>query len=292
MRIIILIIVALGLAVSSGSAVEVVDGVFGLSGVDDATSLAVWIPLDSGAAISGVRWFNNDETAVFPELLAIAGEVDQPELLVEATIVGISISGKSSGWEEFLFVQPLASATSGLYLVFRLPPGSDFESEGLGGGAGFGYLAGDGLRKCWLSGGDEIWHPFSADFQMAVEAIPCLEKSAEVLVLGKPGTPRKIIGEDKAKEKQEISFGATPNPFNPQTDIRFNLQIDSIVNLVIYDVRGRVVRTLKYGTVEKGSHVVTWDGRDDKGRGQASGVYLVRLQVGKLQRSMRITLVR
>jgi hypothetical protein len=68
-----------------------------------------------------------------------------------------------------------------------------------------------------------------------------------------------------------------PNPFNPQTMIRFSLAAESEVRLFVYDVSGRVVRTLAEGRWTAGPHEVSWDGRADGGVPVASGLYFCKL---------------
>jgi len=68
-----------------------------------------------------------------------------------------------------------------------------------------------------------------------------------------------------------------PNPFNPATQIRFDVHRAGRLRLDVYDVRGRHVRTLARGAFEAGEHQRTWRGRDGQGRTVASGVYLIRL---------------
>jgi len=68
-----------------------------------------------------------------------------------------------------------------------------------------------------------------------------------------------------------------PNPFNPRTAVTFTLPVSQPVHLGIYDLSGRLVRTLLHGTAEAGPHAVEWDGRGHCGRPAASGVYMVRL---------------
>jgi len=69
-----------------------------------------------------------------------------------------------------------------------------------------------------------------------------------------------------------------PNPFRSQTQIRFDLPGDSNVRLCIYDVEGRLVRTLASGIESAGSRSVTWDGRDNDGREVAAGVFFSKLE--------------
>lgn len=84
-----------------------------------------------------------------------------------------------------------------------------------------------------------------------------------------------------------------PNPFNPRTTIRFRTEADAErVSLRIYDVAGRLVRTLVDGALAAGDHQVMWQGRDDAGSEVASGVYLYRLEAGAASRSRSMVLVR
>jgi hypothetical protein len=84
----------------------------------------------------------------------------------------------------------------------------------------------------------------------------------------------------------------SPNPFDPATTVRFELARAGYVRLVIYDVSGRVVRTLAEGSLEAGSHAVTWDGRDEKGRKAPSGLYFYRLVTGTAAFTRPMTLLR
>jgi len=68
-----------------------------------------------------------------------------------------------------------------------------------------------------------------------------------------------------------------PNPFNPMTEIRFELAAPQAVSLRIYDVTGRLVRELADGPLPTGPHTRVWQGRDDSGRPVPSGAYYVRL---------------
>jgi len=68
-----------------------------------------------------------------------------------------------------------------------------------------------------------------------------------------------------------------PNPFNPSTRISFTLPIQSNVTLTVYNILGQVVATLENGSLTAGSHDAIWTGRDNEGRGVASGIYFYRL---------------
>jgi hypothetical protein len=72
-----------------------------------------------------------------------------------------------------------------------------------------------------------------------------------------------------------------PNPFNPSTMVSFDMAERSLVQLCIYDLRGRKVKTLKEGVVGPGHYQLSWDGKDDRGIGMPSGVYIYRLVSGR-----------
>ena len=69
----------------------------------------------------------------------------------------------------------------------------------------------------------------------------------------------------------------TPNPFNPQTVVSFDLAEAGAVRLQVYGIDGRLIRTLADGPLTAGRHERTWNGRDEDGRRVGSGVYLARL---------------
>lgn len=86
-------------------------------------------------------------------------------------------------------------------------------------------------------------------------------------------------GTVSADEVASIDFLATPSPspFRGLTTVRFGLARSGPVQLDLFDVTGRRVRTLARGTMEPGPHVATWDGRDQHGQAVGAGVYFVRL---------------
>jgi len=83
-----------------------------------------------------------------------------------------------------------------------------------------------------------------------------------------------------------------PNPFNPSTTIRYSLAASGRVNLRVYDLRGRLVRTLVVSDRPAGWHQASWDGRDDAGTAVASGVYFYRLEAGSFLHSRKMLLLR
>jgi len=79
-----------------------------------------------------------------------------------------------------------------------------------------------------------------------------------------------------------------PNPFNPETVIRYNLQESASVRLILFDMRGRPIRTLVDGYQGAGRYEVQWDGRDDKNQEVPSGTYIGRLISGESVESIKM----
>ena len=69
-----------------------------------------------------------------------------------------------------------------------------------------------------------------------------------------------------------------PNPFNPSTEFQFELARASYVVLEVFDMRGRLVRPLFRGELDRGPQAIPWNGRDDQGAQVSSGAYLARLK--------------
>jgi len=100
-----------------------------------------------------------------------------------------------------------------------------------------------------------------------------------------------------------------PNPFNPSTVIRFEVPgrvaEDSgyklrnagtggtvHVELAIYDLKGRLVRTLVSGELEPGLHSITWDGTNNRGVAVSTGVYFYRLLTPETTITKKMVLIR
>jgi subtilisin-like proprotein convertase family protein len=84
----------------------------------------------------------------------------------------------------------------------------------------------------------------------------------------------------------------SPNPFTPQTQIRFGLPRAEEVELSVFNVEGRKVATLAKGLHEPGSYTVEWNGNDEGGRRVASGIYFYRLKTRSFDATKKMLLMR
>jgi hypothetical protein len=83
-----------------------------------------------------------------------------------------------------------------------------------------------------------------------------------------------------------------PNPFNASTTIIFELPESADVELAVYNATGERVRILVAGYRNAGRTAVRWDGRSDKGTAVASGMYLIRLRVGRESQTRKVLMVK
>ena len=83
-----------------------------------------------------------------------------------------------------------------------------------------------------------------------------------------------------------------PNPFNPSTAVRFDLPRAADAEVAVFNTAGQRIRTLARGHRPAGTYRLAWDGRDDRGRPAASGVYLLHLRAGLRQQTRLMTLLR
>ncbi len=84
----------------------------------------------------------------------------------------------------------------------------------------------------------------------------------------------------------------SPNPFNPATEITFDISSDGMVQVEVYDLLGRKVRTLSEGLRSAGNHAVVWNADDDGGRTVSSGVYIYRIIYAGKARTGKMTFIR
>jgi hypothetical protein len=95
----------------------------------------------------------------------------------------------------------------------------------------------------------------------------------------------KTVSETALEYRLDANY---PNPFNPDTEIQFSLKKPGKVSINIYDIQGRQIRTLMDDFQSEGSHVLTWDGKDDHGIDVPSGVYFCRLRSGPYTHTIRM----
>ena len=103
------------------------------------------------------------------------------------------------------------------------------------------------------------------------------------------------VGIDEITGNIPVSFALNqnyPNPFNPGTDIEFALPARSNVNLAVYDLLGRHVKTLVSGELEAGYHVVSWNGEDGAGNAVSSGIYFYKIEANDFSMTRKMIMLK
>ncbi|MBD3386985.1 T9SS type A sorting domain-containing protein [candidate division KSB1 bacterium] len=204
---------------------------------------------------------SDDEDGVeFPDEIR-AGSVAQ--LVVDASCRGILnawIDYNSDGdWtdnaEQILIDMPVHRGNNNL--IINIPPfieASTYTSR-------FRFSGSGGLSPTGLAIGGEVEdHTLSISYMTDVE------------------TKRELSQPDQFNLLQNY-----PNPFNPTTTIAFQLTQPAEVLINIYDIRGRLVKTLVHGQWTTGEHHIPWNGINQHGQLVATGIYFYRIEMQSLQ---------
>lgn len=119
------------------------------------------------------------------------------------------------------------------------------------------------------------------------QEIPDVELDGTTVIVGEN---LSAVGDVPAPAATPVQV--VPNPFNPRTNIQFEMRESGRVRLEIYDLKGRPVSCLFDGDVAAGPVSIPWNGLTDEGREVPSGMYLYRLQMNHERCTGRLTLAR
>ena len=83
-----------------------------------------------------------------------------------------------------------------------------------------------------------------------------------------------------------------PNPFNPVTTLRYDLPEQTHVNITVYDMLGRKVRTILNQEQDPGYKSLIWDATNDYGKPVSAGIYLYQIQAGEYMQTKKMVLLK
>ena len=109
--------------------------------------------------------------------------------------------------------------------------------------------------------------------------------------LGTPGTINSVFLNNDSRKSLPSNIKLSdnyPNPFNPYTTIEYQLDITQRVNVSIYDLLGRRIKTLVNDIKNAGQHTIQWDAKDSEGLIVAGGVYLYQIQTDSYNQSKKM----
>lgn len=169
------------------------------------------------------------------------------------------------------------------------------------------YIYGDYVtRRIWALSYDGINAPVNEDVLTAPNDISSFGQdenrelyictfngSSSKIFRFKPTTTSSLRGSQDLNLKTFYLGENYPNPFNPATQIPFSIGQSVLVQISIYDISGKLVRTLIDDHLSPGNYSVMWNGRDANGRLQSSGVFIYRMMINdRVIQSRRLTLLK
>jgi parallel beta-helix repeat protein len=220
-------------------------------------------------------WWSNETPAVTWECISvyeglqdIALNVD-PDAGIYQSLLGVFESTLTNNESTLLFQETASfSVPRGLGVWNKPESGGTFDSDG----GQFVFISG---RPYWYD---------ANDLRVNMEYI--LENFFNESVFSDCTSDEKIITHFSLKQNY-------PNPFNPETTIRFDLPRQSDVQLKIYNIQGKLVRSLSNKKIwSVGSHTVFWDGKNDSGKAVSSGIYFYKLKTKGYNKTRKMLLLK
>ena len=83
-----------------------------------------------------------------------------------------------------------------------------------------------------------------------------------------------------------------PNPFNPVTTLHYDLPENGLVNITIYDIMGRIVKTLVNSSQTAGYKSIRWNATNDRNEPVSAGLYLYTIQAGEFRQTKKMVLLK
>jgi len=136
--------------------------------------------------------------------------------------------------------------------------------------------------------------PDSGDFSLA-EGSPCIGTGHDGANMGALGIGCDALSNGENPSITPISFVLHqnyPNPFNPVTTLRYDLPEDALVNITIYDMMGRVVKTIVNTQQNAGFKSIQWNATNNAGQPVSAGLYLYTIQMGEFKQTKKMVLLK
>ena len=123
-------------------------------------------------------------------------------------------------------------------------------------------------------------------------------ESYELKYAARPGTWSTLcrrtieLGSPVTPGAQPLRLHVQPNPFNPAAQVSYALGLPGTARISVYSLTGGLVKVLADGPQTAGSHVLTWDGRDTRGREVPAGSYVIRIDTELGTNAVKVMMVR
>lgn len=140
---------------------------------------------------------------------------------------------------------------------------------------------------------DEVFDPADSSYTRTVRSATANEARVFLRVVSSDGIFTNITEERVVVPSDYVLEANYPNPFNPTTTFSFTLPLDKHISVRIYDMAGRLVRTLvNKEWYAAGTHQATWNGLTNSGVQAASGSYIYALEYGNYRQARTMQLIK
>jgi hypothetical protein len=100
------------------------------------------------------------------------------------------------------------------------------------------------------------------------------------------------INQSAETSGKSLSIRSYPNPYNPETNIEYNLKSSSQVSITIYNVQGKLLKSLTDDYQQSGTYTIKWNGLNESGSQVPSGVYFITISAGDETLNHRIVMMK
>ena len=141
-----------------------------------------------------------------------------------------------------------------------------------------------------LIGEDQLF--LNNSINMLIDTTASFFGNQHIIITYQPNTSSVEKSYGETTKRSFRLYQNYPNPFNPTTTIKYQLHKDGKVTLQIYDVLGRLVRTLVNMKQAAGYYDLCWDGKNDRGQSVPAGLYFYGIQAGEFRAVKKLLLIK
>ena len=189
------------------------------------------------------------------------------------------------------FSQPFDEPNGSVYSPsygWTVPDGPYYTTTFLNAGEGFWVAV---FNRCTLTVGGPPPPPLAASANNPTTMdFPTFTARYGALPPGPPTT--SDVHTTQSVPDEFVLHPNYPNPFNPVTTVRFDMPALSRVSIKVYNLQGKLIRTLLDAEKAAGSHQVTWDGTTESGEALTSGIYFIQMKTDQYSKTLKANLIK
>ena len=227
---------------------------------------------NDGTADIAINNFDFDGVSLWPELYAVERDSTQQSIDIEKI-----------GENYMIVYEDLATEMSDIYMQFVNTSGN------ISSDSDFGIVLCDASKKQYTP------KIMKVDEDTAIVGWIDGRSSGKEEIKGLFAQKIVISGVDNEEDNVEVpsmELSNYPNPFNPSTSIKFNIESPQEVTLEVFNIRGQLVKTLVNDDLAEGYHTIKWNGNDNNDNRVSSGLYMYKLSTEKKSQTNKMLLLK